>query len=65
LLIVVDSFFITDSGLALADSDNFIIGDVVFVSGETTRRGRIAFLGDVHFAKGEFAGVVLDLPLGN
>ncbi|CAL8129671.1 unnamed protein product [Orchesella dallaii] len=53
-----------DSGLAM-DTDNFIIGDVVYVNGDTSKRGKITFIGDVGFAKGEFAGISLDLPVGN
>ena len=29
-----------------------------------TKRGRIAYIGEVHFTKGEMAGVHLDAPLG-
>ncbi|KAL5017615.1 hypothetical protein ScPMuIL_007204 [Solemya velum] len=42
--------------------DDFIIGDRVWVSG--TKPGYIAFLGETRFAAGEWAGVVLDEPVG-
>lgn len=42
----------------------FMIGDTVYVNGEGDYRGKLSFIGEVHFAKGEFAGVVLDHPLG-
>jgi len=41
------------------------IGDRIYVNGEGDYRGKICYLGEVHFAKGEFAGVSLDHPLGN
>jgi len=34
------------------------------VGGEGDWRGRICYIGEVHFAKGEWAGVALDHPLG-
>ncbi|GFS02320.1 CAP-Gly domain-containing linker protein 1 [Elysia marginata] len=42
--------------------DDFKIGDRIWVSG--TKPGVIAFLGDTQFAPGEWAGVVLDEPIG-
>ncbi|CAL8113852.1 unnamed protein product [Orchesella dallaii] len=44
---------------------DLMIGDTVYVNGEGDYRGKICFIGEVHFAKGEFAGVVLDHPVGN
>jgi len=41
-----------------------MIGDTVYVNGEGDYRGKICYIGEVHFAKGEFAGVVLDHPVG-
>lgn len=41
---------------------DFAIGNLVYVSG--TKKGKIAFLGDTRFAAGEWAGVVLDEPVG-
>lgn len=38
------------------EETDFIIGDRVFVG---TKPGIIAYLGDVKFANGDFAGVVL------
>ena len=42
--------------------DDFIIGDRVIVS--NTKHGYIQYLGTTQFAAGEWAGVVLDEPLG-
>lgn len=39
-----------------------MIGQRVYVGG--VRSGRITFIGEVHFAPGEWAGVVLDEPEG-
>lgn len=44
------------------DDFDFIIGDRVYVGG--TKSGRIAFVGEVHFAPGTWAGVVLEEPDG-
>lgn len=44
------------------DTDSFMIGQRVFVGG--FRPGRITFIGEVHFAPGEWAGIVLDEPEG-
>jgi len=52
-----------DSGLA-AESEHFIIGDIVFVNGDPDKRGKICYIGNVAFASGEFAGIALDLPNG-
>ena len=43
-------------------SDNFKIGDRVWVAG--AKPGVIAFIGEAQFAPGEWAGVVLDQPVG-
>ncbi|XP_061162198.1 CAP-Gly domain-containing linker protein 1-like isoform X4 [Saccostrea echinata] len=43
-------------------TDDFIIGDRVWVSG--TKPGHIAYIGETQFASGEWAGVVLDNPEG-
>lgn len=49
----------TDPGVVLTeDTDSFIVGDRVYVNG--SRSGRIAFIGETHFAPGDWAGVVLD-----
>ena len=42
--------------------DDFIIGDRVWVGG--TKPGQIAFIGETQFAPGEWAGIVLDDPVG-
>lgn len=54
---VIISF--VDHGVDLTtDTDSFIIGQRVYVGG--IRPGRITFIGETHFAPGEWAGVVLD-----
>ncbi|KAF6041004.1 CLIP1 [Bugula neritina] len=45
----------------MASDMEFIIGDRVLVG---SKPGVIAYLGDVKFANGDFAGVVLDEPVG-
>jgi hypothetical protein len=44
------------------DTDSFIIGDRIWVGG--TKPGQIAYIGETQFAPGEWAGVVLDEPVG-
>nr|CAB3231649.1 CAP-Gly domain-containing linker protein 1 [Phallusia mammillata] len=44
------------------DTEGFIIGDKVLVSG--TKLGRIQYLGECQFAPGQWAGVVLENPAG-
>lgn len=46
----------------LDDPDSFIIGERVWVQG--VKPGHIQYIGEVRFAKGEWAGVVLDEPEG-
>jgi len=41
---------------------SLMVGQTVWVDG--TKRGRIAYIGEVHFTKGEMAGVHLDAPVG-
>lgn len=36
----------------------------MYVNGDTNKRGKICFIGEVGFAKGDFAGIALDLPMG-
>lgn len=43
-------------------TDDFIVGDRVWVNG--TKPGHIVYIGETHFAPGEWAGVVLDDPIG-
>lgn len=45
-----------------SSADDFIVGDRVWVNG--TRPGYIQFLGETQFATGDWAGVVLDEPVG-
>ncbi|XP_037047111.1 restin homolog isoform X5 [Bradysia coprophila] len=53
----------SDQGTILtANTDSFIIGQRVWVGG--IRPGLIAYIGETHFAPGEWAGVVLDDPNG-
>lgn len=42
--------------------DDFIVGDRVWVDGN--KPGVIQYIGEVHFAEGDWAGVVLDEPVG-
>lgn len=44
------------------DTDSFKIGDRVWVGG--TKPGTIAYIGETKFAPGDWAGVVLDEPIG-
>ncbi len=44
------------------DTSSLMVGQQVWVDGN--RHGRIAYLGTVHFAKGDFAGVHLETPTG-
>lgn len=53
----------TDHGAILtANTEQFIIGQRVWVGG--IRSGQIAFIGETHFAPGDWAGIVLDEPNG-
>ena len=46
-------------------SGNLKIGDRVSISGSgSTKKGVIQFIGETRFAKGDWAGVVLDEPIG-
>lgn len=57
----LDSFL--DSSVILTeDTDSFIIGQRVWVGG--SKPGVIAYIGETQFAPGEWAGVVLDQPIG-
>lgn len=51
-----------NSVILTEDTDSFIVGDKVWVGG--TKPGRIAFIGETHFATGDWAGIVLDEPIG-
>lgn len=44
------------------NTDNLMVGQEVWVDG--TKKGRIAYIGTVHFSKGEMAGVHLDEAIG-
>ena len=45
-----------------APTEDFIIGDRVWVAG--TKPGQIAYIGETQFAPGDWAGIVLDEPIG-
>ncbi|KAH8298303.1 hypothetical protein KR018_001927, partial [Drosophila ironensis] len=51
-----------NSAVLTADTDQFIIGQQIWVGG--LRPGKIAFIGETHFAPGEWAGICLDEPNG-
>lgn len=54
---------ISDQGIVLtSDTDSFIIGQKVWVGG--IRPGHIQYIGETHFAPGDWAGIVLDEPNG-
>lgn len=44
------------------DTDDFIVGDRVWVHG--TKAGYIQYIGETKFSSGEWAGIVLDEPIG-
>lgn len=50
------------SDILTHDVDDFIIGDRVWVNG--SKPGYIQFIGETQFAPGDWAGVVLDEPIG-
>jgi hypothetical protein len=52
----------SDAGSGSFPTDDYKIGDRVWVSG--TKPGVIAFIGETQFAPGDWAGVVLDEPVG-
>lgn len=52
----------SDNSVLTEDTDSFIIGDKVWVGG--TKPGQIAYIGETQFAPGEWAGIVLDQPIG-
>nr|XP_014288961.1 restin homolog isoform X2 [Halyomorpha halys] len=51
-----------NSVILTEDTDSFIVGDKVWVGG--TKPGRIAFIGETQFASGDWAGIVLEEPIG-
>ncbi|XP_065204840.1 CAP-Gly domain-containing linker protein 1-like isoform X2 [Planococcus citri] len=50
------------SSMLTEDTDSFIVGDRVWVGG--SKPGVIAFIGETQFGPGDWAGVVLDEPIG-
>lgn len=60
---IIFDFFHPDHGAVLTqDTEQFIIGQKVWVGG--IRPGQIAYIGETHFAPGDWAGIVLDEPNG-
>lgn len=55
-------YFSDHSVVLTEDTDSFIIGERVWVGG--TKPGQIAYIGETQFAPGEWAGIVLDDPIG-
>ncbi|XP_063226060.1 CAP-Gly domain-containing linker protein 2 isoform X4 [Bacillus rossius redtenbacheri] len=54
---------LSDASVILTeDTDSFIIGEKVWVGG--SKPGQIAYIGETQFAPGDWAGVVLDEPVG-
>ncbi|XP_017954160.1 restin homolog isoform X3 [Drosophila navojoa] len=51
-----------NSTVLTANTEQFIIGQRVWVGG--LRPGQIAYIGETHFAPGDWAGIVLDEPNG-
>lgn len=49
-------------GAGGGDGDNFVVGDRVWVNGN--KPGVVQFLGETQFAPGQWAGIVLDEPIG-
>ena len=41
--------------------NSFVVGDRVLAAG---KRGKVAFLGETEFASGQWAGIILDDPVG-
>lgn len=61
--VLTECSLLADASVVLTeDTDSFIIGERVWVGG--TKPGRLAYIGDTQFAPGEWAGVVLDEPIG-
>lgn len=53
---------VATSGILTENTDDFIVGNRVWVGG--TKPGYIQYIGETQFAPGEWAGVVLDEPIG-
>jgi len=51
-------------GVLNENTEALMVGMSVWVDGCLNKHGRIAYIGDVHFAKGEMAGVHLDSANG-
>lgn len=57
------SNFLGNSVVLTEDTDKFIIGNRIWVGG--TKPGQIAYIGETNFGTGDWAGIVLDEPIGN
>lgn len=55
--------FLGNSVVLTEDTDKFIIGNRIWVGG--TKPGQIAYIGETNFGNGDWAGIVLDEPIGN
>lgn len=55
--------FLGNSVVLTEDTDKFIIGNRIWVGG--TKPGHIAYIGETNFGNGDWAGIVLDEPIGN
>nr|CAH7757255.1 unnamed protein product [Callosobruchus chinensis] len=55
-------YLLVRSVILTEDTDSFIIGERVWVSGK--KSGHIAYIGETQFAPGEWAGIALDEPIG-
>lgn len=62
LYVIIQTNNVLDNSILTEDTDSFIIGERVWVGG--TKPGQIAYIGETQFAPGEWAGVVLDQPIG-
>lgn len=56
-------FLLGNSVVLTEDTDKFIIGNRIWVGG--TKPGHIAYIGETNFGTGDWAGIVLDEPIGN
>ncbi|XP_036225531.1 restin homolog isoform X12 [Bactrocera oleae] len=58
----INSAYADHGAVLTQDTEQFIIGQKVWVGG--IRPGQIAYIGETHFAPGDWAGIVLDEPNG-
>lgn len=62
MLTLLNILILDSSAVLTEDTDSFIIGQKVWVSG--SKPGHIAFIGETQFAPGEWAGIALDEAIG-